>query len=504
MAITPLPPAPQITDDPATFNTKANAFVGALPTFVTETNAVATQVDADAASAAIDADDAQAASLAAVAAANYKGEWSSLTGALNIPASVSHNGAVWVLTQNLADVTTDEPGVGSPSVWLIVTLPAQAGNAGKFLKTDGEKFDWQILFPIGALQYFSGATTTTYPGEEWLRCDGSILTQTAYPTLFSTIGLISENPGVAWSTRSSGTSKSIDALAYGNNIFVYAGGFFSSDLEVVATSTDAITWTIRSQNTRNGISALTYGGGIFIVGGLNGELYTSTNGITWTSRNLGTTNTVRSLIYGSGNFIVSAGSGIIRTSTDGITWTARTSNTSSIINDFAYAGDRTFYYVTNGGGLGKSINNGETWTTLSSGTSSNIYAIVYGEGQLVCAGDGGRIATSEDGTIWVTRTSGTTSTIRGLTYGNGVYVYAGAGGVLRTSTDAVIWTSRTSGTSSELLSLTYGDEKFVYSGTGGVLGSTSTYTYNSSIEFALPIEEVKIANGTTNLFIKAE
>ena len=125
MAITPLPSAPLISDDPATFNTKAFAFVGALNPMVTEINAELPAIDA--------AGDAGA---AAVAAANFKGEWSTLTGALAIPASVSHNGSVWVLTQSLADVTSNEPGVDSPNYWLAVSLPA-AGASGNVLTSDG-------------------------------------------------------------------------------------------------------------------------------------------------------------------------------------------------------------------------------------------------------------------------------------------------------------------------------------------------------------------------------
>lgn len=62
---------------------------------------------------------AGAASAAAAAASqtnvsamsNFKGTWSSLTGALAKPASVFHNGAFWALLNNLADVTTSQPGV---------------------------------------------------------------------------------------------------------------------------------------------------------------------------------------------------------------------------------------------------------------------------------------------------------------------------------------------------------------------------------------------------------
>jgi len=58
MAITPLPDAPETTDTPQQFNSKAFAWVQSLDTFVTEANAQATTVNSDASSAAQSAIDA--------------------------------------------------------------------------------------------------------------------------------------------------------------------------------------------------------------------------------------------------------------------------------------------------------------------------------------------------------------------------------------------------------------------------------------------------------------
>jgi hypothetical protein len=69
MAITPLPTPPS-RDDPTNFATRADAFLGALPDFATEANALAVDVNADAVAAAADAADAVAAAAAATAAAN--------------------------------------------------------------------------------------------------------------------------------------------------------------------------------------------------------------------------------------------------------------------------------------------------------------------------------------------------------------------------------------------------------------------------------------------------
>lgn len=56
---------------------------------------------------------------AADAASNYKGEWSSLTGALPKPATVSNDGAFWALANNLANVALSEPALDNPD-WVFL------------------------------------------------------------------------------------------------------------------------------------------------------------------------------------------------------------------------------------------------------------------------------------------------------------------------------------------------------------------------------------------------
>lgn len=68
---------------------------------------------------------AQEAAVLAYLNANYKGDWSSLTGALNVPSIVSHAGQRWNLLSNLADVTTSTPGVGAE--WELFSLPSASG-----------------------------------------------------------------------------------------------------------------------------------------------------------------------------------------------------------------------------------------------------------------------------------------------------------------------------------------------------------------------------------------
>ena len=151
--ITPLPDPPQRTD-PTNFATKADAFLGALPTFATEANALATTVngyktDAETAQAA-----AEAAQAVAQTSANFKGNWSDQTGAAAIPYSVYHEGNYWQLVSNLADVTASEPGV--TAAWKII--------GGVILADDLDQLQ-SFSVVEGAVVYLKGRTTAGDGGQ---------------------------------------------------------------------------------------------------------------------------------------------------------------------------------------------------------------------------------------------------------------------------------------------------------------------------------------------------
>ena len=128
--ITTLPPAPQRSDS-VNFAAKADLFLSALPTFGEEANTLAEGVNAKAAEAAQDANKASQSAQTALTAANtalgataFKGSWSTLTGALNVPATVFHLGQYWILQQNLPNVAAVQPGTD-----LTKWVPLVAGAA---------------------------------------------------------------------------------------------------------------------------------------------------------------------------------------------------------------------------------------------------------------------------------------------------------------------------------------------------------------------------------------
>lgn len=143
--ISTLPTAPARTDPPATFITRADAFLAALVTMQSELNTSIGAMNTDIAGVNADATAAANSAASAIAAANFKGNWSDLTGALDIPAAVAHSGGVWVLLEDLPDVTASEPSGANTDWQNLPVIPNQSGQSGNFLTTDGSVTSWAEL-----------------------------------------------------------------------------------------------------------------------------------------------------------------------------------------------------------------------------------------------------------------------------------------------------------------------------------------------------------------------
>lgn len=114
MPITPLPTPPLRNQTPwEVFADRGDTFLAALPAFVTEANALQTEVNASENAAMSAAVIAVSSAAVAQPAANFKGNWAALSGALAMPASVAHAGAFWALNVPLANVAAAVPGVSA-------------------------------------------------------------------------------------------------------------------------------------------------------------------------------------------------------------------------------------------------------------------------------------------------------------------------------------------------------------------------------------------------------
>ena len=87
--------------------------------------------------AADSAEEANDYAVSAASSANFKGLWSSLSGSINVPATVFHKGAFWQLLYNLSNVAASEPSASSNwaftsgTRWLKVTASQSAIVNGK-------------------------------------------------------------------------------------------------------------------------------------------------------------------------------------------------------------------------------------------------------------------------------------------------------------------------------------------------------------------------------------
>lgn len=152
------PPVPEFPalGDPA-FNSKAYTWATAIPALVTwisgaiakaYQNALSAFESATASASSASASDSSA--MVSMASANFKGEWSGLTGALAKPASVAHQGRFWLLLNNLADVTTAVPGVSASWLSFDILLPVIPVNTSTVTLVSGKEYSFDYAGPITA------------------------------------------------------------------------------------------------------------------------------------------------------------------------------------------------------------------------------------------------------------------------------------------------------------------------------------------------------------------
>jgi hypothetical protein len=243
MSFTPLPTPPS-RQDPATFADRGDAFLGALPQFQVELNALGTQASVDAAAAAVSASNAADSEFIALSSANYKGEWSTLTGSLNKPAAVSHNEVFWALLNNLADVTASEPGVSAD--W--ITIPSGAkfylydnrNNVRSLVPQDGYQI---IIESLGIFVFYESSTEIDDDETCFATSNGRFLLDAASFELNEALTLPADSIRDLEIARSNALDARIIDLELFSGKFLYGSGA-SAITSVAATTQASFTITV--------------------------------------------------------------------------------------------------------------------------------------------------------------------------------------------------------------------------------------------------------------------
>lgn len=170
--ISTLPTAPQVTDTPTVFSDRANTFVAALSTLVSETNSTVGAIN-----------DALAGALVTFNA--YQGDWSA--GSYDSGDVVRNDGVFYI---SLAGSNTQEPPDTDWQALNIASSIDYNNSTSGLTATDVQDAldeladDVSTAVPAGAVMHFARNTAPT----GWLKANGAAVSRSTYSALFSAIG----------------------------------------------------------------------------------------------------------------------------------------------------------------------------------------------------------------------------------------------------------------------------------------------------------------------------
>ena len=198
MPITSLP-TPPTRSDPANFAIRADAFLAALPTFGTEANELAIEVNQNQSVASAAANTATAANTAATQTANAA-LW--VSGQSYAAAANAIDGVDFkTYRRKTAGSSTTRPGL-DPTNWVVLTTLGDVTLDGTQTITGAKTFtqtitgtitnanvaatlsDTSVYVPSGAVVHFARNTAPT----GWLKANGAAVSRTTYSALFAAIG----------------------------------------------------------------------------------------------------------------------------------------------------------------------------------------------------------------------------------------------------------------------------------------------------------------------------
>jgi uncharacterized protein YmfQ (DUF2313 family) len=311
---------------------------------------------------------------------------------LEVVADASDALLDWTVSRNVPEHTNHDVIYKSYYTWYEQANPAN-------VRLDGVYHDGVQYVAVGASDGSDPYVITSTDGELWTEqsCPGTTAdlkqvhgSGSLWVAVGAPIGgaslIVTSIGAVSWTLRSNPSTGTLQAVWYGNGLWVAVGEFGT-----VMTSPDGITWTTRTQPLGSiTYNCVAYGNGLWVAINAGNKIITSPDGITWTARSEGSTTGVQGVLYANSLWIAvgnnADGTPYIITSTDGITWTRTTSVPAKAIGnglaELAYS-SLMGKWVTVGPTDGVDANifqsdDGLTWTESPNAKSVSLNSVAHG------------------------------------------------------------------------------------------------------------------------------
>jgi len=220
---------------------------------------------------------------------------------------------------------------------------AAASGNGVFVAVGGHTTSWDgVDWTVAKSQQVGGVTKVLYAVAFGGRRQSGVFVAVGFNGTIKTT-----SDGVSWTTVTSGTNVTLQAIAYGKRKFVAVAG------SSIHTSPDGVTWTkqVTPAIGTNPIQTLTFGDGRFMCIDNSLRVLTSPDGVSWT--HIGNmqpgTFAVNGIVFAFDTWVAADAGGRTYTSPDGVTWTKRyTPLVPSQLGGVAYGTNRCVAVAADG------------------------------------------------------------------------------------------------------------------------------------------------------------